>query len=90
MGLQVTPMLHAKVDKVMEGMLAAAYDEALQLMHRNRAAFNALLDALLEKTTLQGDEVPFLPCSPLPVAGYSAHLARCSRRCKRWSTPSSV
>lgn len=86
-------MLHARVDEVMEGMLATAYDEALQLMHRNRAAFDALLAALLEKTTLQGDEVPSPPCSPPRVTGYSACLARCSWRCKPhsffnlWSRP---
>ncbi len=85
-GLQVTPMMHAKVDEVMEGMLAAAYDEALQLMHRNRAAFDALLAALLDKTTLQGDEVLSPPCSPPPVTGYPACIARRRWRCKHCPT----
>ena len=53
---QVTPMMHARVDEVMEGVLAGAYDDALQLLRRNRAAFDALLAALLEQTTLDGDE----------------------------------
>lgn len=53
----ITPEVHAAADRAIEHVMQREHEEAAQLMKRNRKALDALIDALMDKGTLSGDEV---------------------------------
>lgn len=53
----VPSSLHAAADAEMESVLNAAYAGVRDLLARNRAALDALVEALLARDTLTGEEV---------------------------------
>lgn len=53
----VTPDMHETVDLEMEGLLNGNYQLVKDMLNRNRAALDALVDALLERNTISGEVV---------------------------------
>jgi len=52
----VSGPMHANMDTDAREILAAGYDDVLQMFRERRSALEALADALLERETLTGDE----------------------------------
>lgn len=48
---------HDAADREMARLLAEAYDDVTALLQRNRPALDAAIDALLEQTTMSGQQV---------------------------------
>ncbi|KAI3429278.1 hypothetical protein D9Q98_005374 [Chlorella vulgaris] len=53
----VPPALHYAADTEMEKILQASYEDVKAMLARNRDALDRIIEALLEKDTLDGDEV---------------------------------
>ncbi|PRW60287.1 cell division isoform A [Chlorella sorokiniana] len=49
--------LHTVADQEMERLIEEAYDEVKAMLQRNRTALDILIEGLVEKSTLDGDEV---------------------------------
>lgn len=62
--MQVTAATHDAADREMARLLAEGYDDVMALLQRNRGALDATIDALLDQTTMSGQEVR--PGSPAP------------------------
>lgn len=58
--VQVTATTHDDADQEMAALLAGAYNDVKQMLSQNRVALDAAIEALLEKTTLSGQEVSSL------------------------------
>ncbi|MGH0029541.1 MAG: ATP-dependent zinc metalloprotease FtsH [Myxococcota bacterium] len=63
-----------EIDQEITSLLTTAYDDAMQILRDNRAALDRISEALLERETLEGDELKLLidgqTLPPLPpVAG---------------------
>lgn len=55
--LQVTAAAHDAADREMARLLAEAYGDVRAMLQRNQGALHRTIDALLEQTTLSGQEV---------------------------------
>ena len=52
-----SPEVAAEIDREIRALLDEAHDEALDILASNRGAFEELADALIERETVEGDEL---------------------------------